>query len=571
MREQGYWQPARPVMQMTARIEEIEVDAPPPTPPSCRREEVALLVRGKRLRTAAAMAGVSITLAATLVGPFAPSHSRAASTPAASTTSNPSASPDVVAQASGSMEPSPTWTYPPVLSTRAPTVDPVGENPFYVDPTPEPSPTMVANGWPVTLPGFEGDAQVGPDGTVYVDRLDPIGTSGRTLPDWLLLPDGTRRQPTLFGSNGTTYVLADEDSGAGQLWAFDTKGNVVTGWPVETTSDARVLAGPSGTIYVLTQDEVTLLAGNGSVRTKWAVSPPGIVCGQLVRPDGTLLLATGPGGETADCAIHVYTSTGRELTSDPQGGWNGLAMSSDGTVVAWGYDYQPYSASTVARTRVAIIGPDGQPASGWPVAFEGTVSSPAFAADGTIYLTQLGLGSAPSKIVALDRDGASKPGWPFSLPAGYGPLQGATPPAIAADGNVYIAAADSARRGFLIALDPIGAIVPGWPYQVPRAFASFDSFSMWDSTLNPSPVLAATTAGSTIVYLVLEDRIVALDASGKVVPGWPFMIPADDGEATWGFVGTDGNGGVVAIDWAERTDDPAWLVRRWTSTGQAPR
>jgi outer membrane protein assembly factor BamB len=565
-RERGYWQPARPVMQMTARIEEIEIDAPPPAPPSSRRGEVALLVRGRRIRTAAAMAAVSITLAATFVGPFAPSHSRAASTPAASSTSAGD-----TAQASTSPDPTPAWTDPPVLITPMPYVDP-GDDAVYVDPTPDAFPTLVANGWPVTLPGFEGDAQIGPDGTVYVDRLDPIGMSGHARPDWLPLPDGTRRQPALFGPNGTTYVLADDESGTGELWAFDTKGNVVAGWPVETTSDATVLPGPSGTIYVLTQGEVTVLASTGAVRAKWAVSMPGMLCSQVVRPDGTLFLATGPDGVATDCSIHVYASTGRELTSDPQRGWNGLAMSSDGTVVAWGYDFQPYSETTVARTRVAIVGPDGQPASGWPVVFEGTVSSPAFASDGTIYLTQLGLGTAPSKIVALDRNGALRPGWPVSLPAGYGPLQGPTPPAIAANGAVYIAAIDSLRRGYVIALDPTGTAVPGWPYEVPQAFGSFESFSMWsDPENNPSPVLAATATGSTVVYLVLEDRIVALDRSGKVMPGWPFTIPASDGPATWGFVAADGTGGLVAIEWAERTDDPGWLIRRWTPAGQPPK
>jgi hypothetical protein len=572
-RDRNYWEPPRSALQLEGHIEEISVEEPPPVPPSTRGQVALSLARDRRVRAVAGVGAVVVLVAAVLVGPLAPSSADSSSSPAESPSEFADAGSSASIEATLRPSPTPRVYVPTPIPWTDDSTDPYGE------------PTLLAEGWPVELTdSYMGQVLVGPDSTVYVDEYDPIGPTGHLRTDWIRLPDGSYSSPVAFGSDGAAYVPAwpspyeydgSADYDTVPLWSFDTKGKVRAGWPVDIPADAEVLPGPSGTVYILSPADsaITILGPNGALRATWTASMPGAICGHVIRPDGTLFLAAAPSMSADDCTIRVFTAAGQETTRSSAAGWSGLALAGDGTIVAWGYDLQPAGYS-VAQTRIAIIGTDSLPLPGWPVTYEGTASGPAFGPDGTIYVTVLGLGTSPTRIAALDHGGVARPGWPVSLPAGYGAFQGAQPPVIGAGGTVHCAAVDRSGRGYVLGLDATGATVPGWPYQLPSALPSFDDAqpTMYGSSEipNPSPMFVRGTTGSGLLYLVLEDRIVALNAEGKVAPGWPFVPQGNS--VVWSAALPAPDGGLIVVSMnVDEEGYGAMLLRRLTSAGKTPK
>ena len=463
--------------------------------------------------------------------------------------------------------------------------------------TPSPTPFFTTTGWPIEFNGDQsgdGDsATIGPDGTLFIDGAPGFDAKGRARTGWQL-PDGSYAQPAIFASDGTSYALVsppDEDSSNDQpdeLYAFDKNADVRAGWPIDVESDADIQPGPAASVYVfegLTDDtvKVSVYTPDAKKKASWSFANPGSDCGEVVRPDGSVYFAYGPSDSALDCAIRVFGPTGTLQSPAPTRGWNGIALMPDGGVVTWGYDMEPYG-SAVARTRVAKIGPDGQAMAGWPVTVEGAASEPAFGPDGTMYLTELGLGTTPSQIVAFDTTGAPKSGWPVALPAGFGPLlddsEHPNPPELGNAGVVYCAAVDKDLMGYVMAFDSSGAAVPGWPYKLPQAFSDFSSGATQSSgPTNPGPIFASGPAGSTatggLVYLMLDDRVVALKPDGTVAPGWPRVLSGAYADAIWEAALVTPDGGLIAVASASRQDDSDNEVDfdvafRWTVSGGQP-
>jgi hypothetical protein len=233
------------------------------------------------------------------------------------------------------------------------------------------------------------------------------------------------------------------------------------------------------------------------------------------------------------------------------GGWGGLALSPDGSVYTVGYDYEPYSGAIVAQTRIGVIGADGKPAPGWPIALEGAASPPAFGPDGTIYVARAGLGTAPSQVIAYDRSGQVKPGWPVSLPKGLGTLSGdgsGTPSAPVAgnDGEVFVAAIDSRLGGQIIGYDSSGSILPGSPYSLPVAFGSVSS--PYKGGQSPGPMFVKSADGRGALYMLLDGEIVAIGPDGGAKKGWPYRPPGwVSGQSYWLTWAASPDGGLVAV------------------------
>jgi hypothetical protein len=501
------------------------------------------------------------------------------------------------------------WTPPPGVGTPAP-----WDGQPEATPEPEPTWAWAAYGWPARVTveqTYDNPATVGPDGTVFLDYLPPLDQTGHARKGWLQLPDKSYSAPDAFGSDGTAFIAVDDtEDNLGnpvtRVYAFGTNGKLRAGWPVDVEDYSEIIPGPSGSLYVLegqNSDELTVkvLSSAGKRTGSWSHSLPGTQCGEALRPDGTLFIASAPTATASDCSIWVYGPTGQLLSRAPVRGWDGIRMASNGTVVAWGYDLQPYSSSTIAQTRVAVIGTDGLPVSGWPVTFEGEVSAPAFGDDGTIYLTQLGIGTAPSKVLALDSSGAVKLGWPAALPVGYGPMvmDHPLPPVPGDNGVVYVAAVDRNWLGYITAFDASGGVVPGWPYQLPQAFADFNEGGDDGAGIvygpgagsakpaivipgagfsNPGPMFVRPPSGAGLLYLALDDRIVALDAGGQVAPGWPYLLTGQIANGTWVDMDAAPDGGLVAVAYTNRstgdewgTTITEWLVFRWLPGGAMPR
>ena len=609
-RDRAYWDPPQGALgRIEGHIEEIEPGDAEPKPPVPRRGIVRTTLESRRVQSGLAVACVVLIAGALTVGPLggrtagspqptqSPGPEVAVASPEGSNLPPSSAAAGSPSTSIGtpatSASPSPTptpWAVPTWLLGWDPIEQPTDAPVDTTPPDEQPEPSFSTNGWPILLDSVDvraanPESAIGRDGTLYIESFPGFDRLGHARTNWLDVADGSLSVPVAFGADGTTYVQdysLDPYIQPDLLYAFDSAGKLRAGWPVEIATESWFVPGPSGTLYVIDESggglSVTVLSQKGQRKAQWSTASSGPGCGAVVRPDGVMFLAYGPSASSTDCAVRVFSPAGTLLSKTPTRGWNGVDMAPDGTVVAWGWDAQPFGGGAIAQTRIAILGTDGQPTGGWPVTIEGGASKPVFGADGTIYLNVLGLGTSPCKVTALDRSGRVRPGWPVELPTGFGPIAGGLgsplSPVPGVDGTVYVAAVDTNLMGFITAFDPSGAAIPGWPYRLPQAFSAFQDDGPQSSAANPLFVKSAS--GSGLLYLVLDDRIVALGADGKVAPGWPYVLGGSYEGASWAASMGAPDGGLVALASATREDSDGnvtdyWIAFRWTAAGKAPR
>jgi outer membrane protein assembly factor BamB len=295
-------------------------------------------------------------------------------------------------------------------------------------------------------------------------------------PDFACVAGGYCFNHLDFGPNGTTYLWRD---GGLQVIAIEASGEITPGWPLILDSESgtwsNVQVSSDGTVVTLRGASLSALAPDGSPRPGWPVSVPDIG-GYLLGPQGTVVtwsLIDNVGELCEDYRRTVFTvlgSDGRTLPGWPRGS-KGYASSpvvdADGTVY-----YVSALGNVYAHDRA------GEIKAGWPVGVPGAIggcgsASPYLGPDGIIYVLadhyQLG-----SEVSALSSDGRSRPGWPYrstgrlSLPCldtdcpGYH-----VPPAFGPDGTVYIAVfAYGAGSWAVVALDREGHVKPGWPHHI---------------------------------------------------------------------------------------------------------
>ncbi len=302
----------------------------------------------------------------------------------------------------------------------------------------------VEPGWPIDLDDREwSDQQVGADGSVFMVRR-PIGT-----PTW----DEARGR-------------VDDDA---ELFAFAPDGMPRPGWPVAVPDIRGFSVGPQGNVTV------------------WSlIDDVGELC---TDPRRTLYTVLGPDG--------------RSLPGWPRGS-TGYAsfpvVAADGTL-----SYVSATDKLYAHDR------GGEVKAGWPVAVPGAGNgcgpeSPYLAPDGTIYVMG-------DEVEALAPDGRSRPGWPYR-PAGQliGPCLdsecygGHGAPAFGLDGTVYVVdfhTDASGTRAEIVALDRRGKLKPGWPYRLP-----FDPASVAIGLLSVSRDGRLFVRGG--------DLLLALDPEGRI-------------------------------------------------------
>jgi hypothetical protein len=581
-----YGQSPAALGRIEAHIEEITGDEPVASPPQTMREELGRKALRHRPALAAGIGAIAVLVAVVILGPGLRSGATAQPTASSSAGASavPTSTPAGIAQATEtSLLPSPSE-----VPTSSPTPWPTLASIWTPAPTPVPTPTPV-QAWPVALDDStdysSGEMVVGPDGTIYIPGIAALDSKGHSRGGWLLLPDGHYATPVAFGTDGTIYATDQTDDTSDSadntaVYAFGANGKAIAGWPVslDIGDDPTFEAGPSGSLYVFGDggDSYTaiVLTPAGKATAKWNVgSDGGGDCGQVVRPDGTVFYAYSSTDSMDDCEIDVFGPTGSRLSKSPVRDWNDLTMAPDGTVVAVGYDMEPYSSSVVAETRVAVIGTDGQPAAGWPIVFQGAASDPAFGPDGTVYVAIAGVGTTASSVIGYDVSGVAEPGWPVSLPAGLGPFAGddesgtPLPPVVGTDGTVYLAATKSDWTGSVLAFDPSGNVLPGWPYKLPQAFAAVgDGRDTW----NPGPMFVRSTSGGGAIYLALDGEAIAVGHDGKVVAGWPYVLTDDDD--SWEDWATVPDGGlIVIIQTLTDQGDTIDLVVRFTPAGKLVR
>jgi hypothetical protein len=320
-----------------------------------------------------------------------------------------------------------------------------------------------------------------------------------------------------FGPHGTTYLWRD---GGLQVIAIEVSGEITPGWPLVLDSESgwwsNVQVGSDGTVVTLTGTNLSAFAPDGSPRSGWPVSVPDIG-GYLIGPQGTVVtwsLIDNVGELCNDYRRTVFTvlgSDGRTLPGWPRGS-RGYASSP--VVDAQGTVYYVSALGNVyAHDRA------GEIKAGWPVAVPGAIggcgpASPYLGPDGTIYVLADHY-PAGSEVRAQSPDGRSRPGWPYhttsglSLPCLDIDCPGHhVPPAFGPDGTVYLVVYDPAGPWFeVVAIDRQGQLRPGWPYRLP-----IDPASMMVGLLTVSPDARLFVGGG-----YSEDFfLLSLDPDGRI-------------------------------------------------------
>jgi hypothetical protein len=323
-----------------------------------------------------------------------------------------------------------------------------------------------------------------------------VGADGREVTGWPYRDDGASYcSPPVTGADGTTILacsLRDDQSSA--IVVIDQVGRIVPGWPVRVDGverlgsmwGAAVQLGPGGTVYALgTPNDLGEMARlwayapDGSLRHGFPVTLESRVAGYLLARDRVLVGSYIP----------------------PEVPQEGLCSESASTVV------------------LAELDATGRVVPGWPVTAAGWASRPVIGADGTVYYL------ASDRFFARDPNGSVRAGWPVAISpvrpecADYGPY-------LAADGTVYVM-----NDGLgLAAFGPDGRARPGWPFEPTHGFAGW--FCTMDAMGGTSPVLgpggtvyAAIVGASDTSGEPVPLQIVALDSTGRVMPGWPYTLP----------------------------------------------
>ena len=359
-------------------------------------------------------------------------------------------------------------------------------------------------GWPFELPpdftcptgpGFDTDdprtptpndpcyppsVSVARDGTAYLTgqrtggtRLIAIDPSGVIKTGWPLALADLDWYPQQLGPDGTVYVvkgLVDDDA---KLWAFGPDGRLRSGWPIPVPNIGGFLIDPLGDIVIWSLvDDVgelcrsprrtvyTIVAPDGRTRPGWPRGSTGFASFPVVDGSGTLYYIS------ATAKLYAHDRAGEVKSGWPvavpgvDGGCEPASpfLAPDGTVFAMG-------------DEVVAVSPDGRSPSGWPYRLAGSqrgpcfdsecfggLGAPAFGPDGTVYVLvyQPESGGVRAEIVALDRQGQPKAGWPFRLPfnANTVPIYS---PSVSPDGRVIVRSG-SAPDDWLLAIDPDGRL-----------------------------------------------------------------------------------------------------------------
>jgi hypothetical protein len=447
---------------------------------------------------------------------------------------------------------------PPTAAPTAAPAQPDPTMPGASTPGPWPTPAITAAVTPASLPVKTGSVHLaaGPDGGLYVlvDRTrslpsDPPSTAVLALLDSIGRPragwpiqivgwacgaepyEGVTRQSTrqpVVATDGSMRLVCDADpdgdlAGKRLAFAFTPEGTLMPGWPVDP-------------------------------RTGDSWEQAATVVGDRLYVPGRLI--TGEGGtKTASVASWVNEilgdASGREGTriSTPNGVMPDVVLAPDGSlsVVAMG-DQKWIMAIDVSGSIP-----------GWPLTFDLSVSQPAFGPDGRMYLVQVQSGRTSTLVVA--RDGQVLPIgsdpvdveqtalWQGAGPDGFLPA----PPIVSTDGTVFlIEDADSGLT--VVALDPAGKVMAGWPYQAAVHLEWQGRCARQETGCGVMRTMPVVGPGNVLHLLLAAGdtskggSIVAIGPDGAVRPGWPVVLPDTGSVFRSVVVGPDGTAYAVALD-----------------------
>ena len=289
-----------------------------------------------------------------------------------------------------------------------------------------------------------------------------------------------------------------------------------TASPAQSSSSSPPLPTPSSVATVPASFPVA-----GSAHDTGVLMVPG--------PDGSLYVSVTHCREGAEICTTVVAALEQEGAI--QRAWAGPAgrPSEDGSIPAavLGDRYEVRDAGDEGA-RLVHIRADGTEQLGTvvPMGWRG-VASPA----GTAFsVSRFSEGSEVTPtITSFDLDGVV-PGWPVQLPRGI------SDPAPGPNGRVYLVEQTSVevpgggeRPGpaRIIALGPNGKPWAEWSVSLPEALPHRGS---WADPYMPMPPLVAADGSA---WLVTDTTATAVDAAGRIRPGWPYRASASLGPVGW--------------------------------------
>ncbi len=358
----------------------------------------------------------------------------------------------------------------PLAAVSTPTATPVS-------PTPTPVPLAVPDGgWAVKLYTIETGrilypGPIGPDGTVHIRGAAPIDAHGQIEPDWMRLPDGDYLVPEAFGPDGSAYGVSTAMDGTAALWAFTRNHQPRFHYPLASSDHALLVPGPASSVFIVVPVyppaggspiyRVTWIGDRGATTAEWQLGNEpfnGQAPVFIVRDDGTILTSYTT---HKVCAIHVLDVSGHEMATDRPPCWDQLTQAADGTLV--GQSCEAAGADACGRTRLAILDHDGAAKPGWPRSIAGAASPPSFGADGALHMSSIEP-NGNKLLTVLEPDGRTRPGWPVPLdptPAVPGTPVDMMPPGWPLIGDYDVTYVQSSTR--ILAYDASGLPLPGWP------------------------------------------------------------------------------------------------------------
>ncbi len=296
------------------------------------------------------------------------------------------------------------------------------------------------------------------------------------------------------------------------MYAFRADGRDETGWPLEIrdagdastgcSEAATVLADLNGDgrreiIRAMSGGAVMAWYGDGRKMPGWPYSmgPDGFGRTRPINPDPTVADLDGDGRE--------------EVVLVESGATARLAAIEGSGRAARGYPVQLAEVVDHQSTAVGDLDGDGRPELiQATVPFDGSL-------DGTG-------GLVPASLHVMRVDGSALPGWPMTLQTGA--PWGALLTDLDRDGRPEILQQDG---DLLYGFDPLGTVLPGFPYPVHRDFVKSQGLyaSCWvagdaDGDSWPDLVQARSNlynGGNTL-------RLVALRAGGQALKGFPFDV-----------------------------------------------
>jgi hypothetical protein len=330
----------------------------------------------------------------------------------------------------------------------------------------------------------------GPCEAAYL--ADPVGDE----PGWPVVVSGPCRG-TAKSPDGTAYAACDIREEV-LVHRLDANGLPVPGWPVR-------LPGSTASVY---SNLFTIACGDDA--SSLVLTSGGSVVVATVDGDEAVLHVLEPSGKPRPGWPRPFPGDGPQVDGIGGNGCRGFDVGSDGSILAWGYEGVEQDIELIAdRTEFVVYERDGRTRSGWPNGSTGAASRPAFADDGSVSYV-----SASGKVWRHEAGGSIDDGWPYQLPTPVAPY-------LAPDDRIIVVAGDRGAEE-AVSLSRTGAVTDGWPVPL----GGVQTRCLFGDTPCTGSVAPVFSSDGTLYVALNDGSVIAIDAAGEVLPGWPVGLGA---------------------------------------------